>query len=97
MTCANCERLETEMIRLRDELILEKRLHNALRERYTAKEQELIRLRKALTKFVEAFGPIERKPYGHGLTGTYLAPAGSMIQGEIAEMAIEALKEVRHG
>jgi hypothetical protein len=45
VTCANCERLEREIVLIRDELILEKRLHSKLRERYAAREQECIRLR----------------------------------------------------
>jgi hypothetical protein len=48
--CANCERLEREIVLIRDELILEKRLHRGLRERYTAKEQECVRLRRLSEK-----------------------------------------------
>jgi hypothetical protein len=44
------EALETEIVTIRDELMLEKRLHNGLRERYTAKEQECIRERRRVAE-----------------------------------------------
>ncbi len=48
-------------------------------------------MEKALRAFVEAFGPVEERPLGHGLEGTYYSPAGRPIDAEILVQARAAL------